>query len=166
MSISRHRQRATPEQAHAVFSNLGNFYWQLKRYARAPAMFTRALELSLAMLRHSSIPGLVFVAKGSVGEGQVLLQQSPRGRLVTNSNIIERYTLIAIRRPSTRAMSFQQVQFPNTLSESKLCIDLGGFPECVMSTKRSFHGSFHSEGDLNERTASQSKRFRYAHRNI
>lgn len=56
--------RATPEQAHAIFSNLGNLYRQQKQYDRAKAMFTKALELQPGYAPAFNNLGLVFVAEG------------------------------------------------------------------------------------------------------
>ncbi|KAJ4839995.1 hypothetical protein Tsubulata_030830 [Turnera subulata] len=55
---------ATREHAHAIFSNLGNFYRQQKKYERAKAMFTKALELQPGYAPAFNNLGLVFVAEG------------------------------------------------------------------------------------------------------
>ncbi|KAA3460597.1 putative UDP-N-acetylglucosamine--peptide N-acetylglucosaminyltransferase SPINDLY [Gossypium australe] len=55
---------ATTEQAHAIFSNLGNLYRQQKQYDRAKAMFTKSLELQPGYAPAFNNLGLVFVAEG------------------------------------------------------------------------------------------------------
>lgn len=55
---------ATAEQAHAIFSNLGNLYRQQKKYERAKAMFTKSLELQPGYAPAFNNLGLVFVAEG------------------------------------------------------------------------------------------------------
>ncbi|KAK6920591.1 hypothetical protein RJ641_014269 [Dillenia turbinata] len=55
---------ATPQQAHAIFSNLGNFYRQQKQYESAKAMFTKSLELRPGYAPAYNNLGLVFVAEG------------------------------------------------------------------------------------------------------
>ncbi|XWS60332.1 hypothetical protein CRYUN_Cryun07bG0026700 [Craigia yunnanensis] len=54
---------ATVEQAHAIFSNLGNLYRQQKQYERAKAMFTKSLELQPGYAPAFNNLGLVFVAE-------------------------------------------------------------------------------------------------------
>lgn len=61
---------ATPDQAHAIFSNLGNLYRQQKQYESAKAMFTKALELQPGYAPAFNNLGLVFVAEGRWGEAQ------------------------------------------------------------------------------------------------
>lgn len=55
---------ATSQQAHAIFSNMGNFYRQEKKYDRARAMFTKALKLQPGYAPAYNNLGLVFVAEG------------------------------------------------------------------------------------------------------
>ncbi|XP_021908957.1 uncharacterized protein LOC110823008 isoform X2 [Carica papaya] len=55
---------ATSDQAHAIFSNLGNLYRQQKQYERAKAMFTKSLELQPGYAPAFNNLGLVFVAEG------------------------------------------------------------------------------------------------------
>ncbi|XAR50279.1 Protein O-GlcNAc transferase [Bertholletia excelsa] len=55
---------ATVEQAHAIFSNLGNLYRQQKKYERAKAMFTKSLQLQPGYAPAFNNLGLVFVAEG------------------------------------------------------------------------------------------------------
>ncbi|XVE56664.1 hypothetical protein DITRI_Ditri04bG0029000 [Diplodiscus trichospermus] len=54
---------ATVEQAHAIFSNLGNLYRRQKQYERAKAMFTKSLELQPGYAPAFNNLGLVFVAE-------------------------------------------------------------------------------------------------------
>lgn len=54
---------ATAQQAHALFSNLGNLYRQQKKYERAKAMFTKSLELKPGYAPAYNNLGLVFVAE-------------------------------------------------------------------------------------------------------
>ncbi|XP_044487566.1 probable UDP-N-acetylglucosamine--peptide N-acetylglucosaminyltransferase SPINDLY [Mangifera indica] len=61
---------ATPDRAHAIFSNLGNLYRQQKQYESAKAMFTKALELQPGYAPAFNNLGLVFVAEGRCGEAQ------------------------------------------------------------------------------------------------
>lgn len=61
---------ATSEQAHAIFSNLGNLHRQQKRYERAKAMFTKALELQPGYPPALNNLGLVFVAEGQLEEAE------------------------------------------------------------------------------------------------
>ncbi|XP_057460172.1 probable UDP-N-acetylglucosamine--peptide N-acetylglucosaminyltransferase SPINDLY isoform X1 [Actinidia eriantha] len=55
---------ATAEQAHTIFSNLGNLYRQQKQYQCAKAMFTKSLELKPGYAPAFNNLGLVFVAEG------------------------------------------------------------------------------------------------------
>ncbi|KAK8604626.1 hypothetical protein V6N13_099558 [Hibiscus sabdariffa] len=61
---------ASPEQAHAIFSNLGNLYRQQKQYDRAKAMFTKSLELRPGYAPAFNNLGLVFVAEGQWEEAK------------------------------------------------------------------------------------------------
>ncbi|KAJ0047782.1 hypothetical protein Pint_15608 [Pistacia integerrima] len=61
---------ATPDQAHAIFSNFGNLYRQQRQYESAKAMFTKALELQPGYAPAFNNLGLVFVAEGRWGEAQ------------------------------------------------------------------------------------------------
>ncbi|KAI9198044.1 hypothetical protein LWI28_009090 [Acer negundo] len=61
---------ATSEQAHAIFSNLGNLYRQQKQYERAKAMFTKSLELQPGYAPAFNNLGLVFVAEGRLDEAK------------------------------------------------------------------------------------------------
>lgn len=61
---------ATSEQAHAIFSNLGNLYRQQKQYESAKAMFTKSLELRPGYAPAYNNLGLVFVAEGRWEEAE------------------------------------------------------------------------------------------------
>ncbi|KAK8657781.1 hypothetical protein V6N13_036004 [Hibiscus sabdariffa] len=61
---------ASAEQAHAIFSNLGNLYRQQKHYERAKAMFTKSLELQPGYAPAFNNLGLVFVAEGQWEEAK------------------------------------------------------------------------------------------------
>lgn len=61
---------ATSQQAHAIFSNMGNFYRQEKKYDRARAMFTKALQLQPGYAPAYNNLGLVFVAVGLLEEAK------------------------------------------------------------------------------------------------
>lgn len=54
---------ARSEQAHTIFSNLGNLYRQQKQYESAKAMFTKSLELQPGYAPAYNNLGLVFVAE-------------------------------------------------------------------------------------------------------
>ncbi|XVF11623.1 hypothetical protein REPUB_Repub08aG0043100 [Reevesia pubescens] len=61
---------ATVEQAHAIFSNLGNLYRRQKQYERAKAMFTKSLELRPGYAPAFNNLGLVFIAEGQWEEAK------------------------------------------------------------------------------------------------
>ncbi|KDP30989.1 hypothetical protein JCGZ_11365 [Jatropha curcas] len=61
---------AASEQAHAIFSNLGNLYRQQKQYERAKAMFNKSLELKPGYAPAYNNLGLVFVAEGRLEEAK------------------------------------------------------------------------------------------------
>ncbi|GKU93193.1 hypothetical protein SLEP1_g6805 [Rubroshorea leprosula] len=61
---------AKTEQAHAIFSNIGNLYRQQKQYDRAKAMFTKSLELRPGYAPAFNNLGLVFVAEGQWEEAK------------------------------------------------------------------------------------------------
>lgn len=61
---------ATSQQAHAIFSNLGNFYRQMGKYESAKAMFSKALELRPGYAPAYNNLGLVFVAEGHLEEAK------------------------------------------------------------------------------------------------
>lgn len=58
------------QQAHAIYSNLGNFYRQVKKYDVAKAMFTKALKLQPGYAPAYNNLGLVFVAQGLLEEAR------------------------------------------------------------------------------------------------
>lgn len=61
---------ASSQQAPAIFSNLGNFFRQEKKYDSAKAMFTKALELQPGYAPAYNNLGLVFVAQGLLEEAK------------------------------------------------------------------------------------------------
>ncbi|KAL6583701.1 hypothetical protein OROMI_002990 [Orobanche minor] len=61
---------ATSQQAHAIFSNLGNFYRQIRKYESAKAMFSKALDLHPGYAPAYNNLGLVFVAEGFFEEAK------------------------------------------------------------------------------------------------
>ena len=61
---------APQQQAHTIFSNLGNLYRQQKKYPSAKAMFTKALELQPGYPPAYNNLGLVFVAEGRWKEAE------------------------------------------------------------------------------------------------
>ncbi|KAG2676067.1 hypothetical protein I3843_12G033900 [Carya illinoinensis] len=67
---------ATTEQAHAIFSNLGNLYRQQKQYERAKAMFTKSLELQPGYAPAFNNLGLVFVAEGCWEEAKYCFEKA------------------------------------------------------------------------------------------
>lgn len=67
---------ARPEHAHAIFSNLGILYRQLKQYDRAKAMFGKSLELQPGYAPAFNNLGLVFVAEGRLEEAKYCFDQA------------------------------------------------------------------------------------------
>ncbi|CAA0820941.1 tetratricopeptide repeat (TPR)-containing protein [Striga hermonthica] len=61
---------ATSQQAHTIFTNLGNFYRQLRKFESAKAMFSKALELHPGYAPAYNNLGLVFVAEGFFEEAK------------------------------------------------------------------------------------------------
>ncbi|XP_047955640.1 probable UDP-N-acetylglucosamine--peptide N-acetylglucosaminyltransferase SPINDLY isoform X1 [Salvia hispanica] len=61
---------ATSQQAPAIFSNLGNFCRQMRRYESAKAMFSKALELRPGYAPAYNNLGLVFIAEGQLEEAK------------------------------------------------------------------------------------------------
>ncbi|XP_020527648.1 probable UDP-N-acetylglucosamine--peptide N-acetylglucosaminyltransferase SPINDLY isoform X2 [Amborella trichopoda] len=55
---------ANPQQAHAIFSNLGNLYRQQRRFQEAHEMFEKSFELCPGYAPSYNNLGLVFVAEG------------------------------------------------------------------------------------------------------
>lgn len=64
------------EQAHSMFSNLGNLYRQQKQYERAKAMFTKSLELQPGYSPAYNNLGLVFVAEGRWEEAKYCFEKA------------------------------------------------------------------------------------------
>lgn len=67
---------ASSEQAHAIFSNLGNLYRQLKQYDHAKAMFTKSLELHPGYAPAYNNLGLVFIAEGRLVEAKFCFEKA------------------------------------------------------------------------------------------
>lgn len=61
---------ATSQQAPAIFSNLGNFCRQMRKYESAKAMFSKALELRPGYAPAYNNLGLVFIAEGQLEEAK------------------------------------------------------------------------------------------------
>ncbi|KAJ9677980.1 hypothetical protein PVL29_022766 [Vitis rotundifolia] len=59
-----------PQQAHTIFSNLGNLYRQQKKYQSAKAMFTKSLELQPGYAPAYNNLGLVFIAEARWKEAE------------------------------------------------------------------------------------------------
>lgn len=69
---------STSRQAHAIFSNLGNFYRQEKKYDSAKAMFTKALKLQPGYAPAYNNLGLVFVAQGLLDEAKFCFDKATK----------------------------------------------------------------------------------------
>ncbi|OVA17608.1 Tetratricopeptide TPR-1 [Macleaya cordata] len=67
---------ATPQQAHATFSNLGNLYRQQKLHERAKAMIAKSLELQPGYAPAYNNLGLVFVAEGKWDDAKICFQKA------------------------------------------------------------------------------------------
>lgn len=67
---------ATPQQAHATFSNLGNLYRQQKLHERAKAMFAKSLELQPGYAPAYNNLGLVFIAECSWDDAKICFQKA------------------------------------------------------------------------------------------
>ncbi|KAG8378679.1 hypothetical protein BUALT_Bualt07G0010400 [Buddleja alternifolia] len=83
---------ATSQQAHVIFSNLGNFYRQLRKYESAKAMFSKALELQPGYAPAYNNLGLVFVAEGHLKEAKFCFDKAIESDPVLDaakSNIIK-----------------------------------------------------------------------------
>ncbi|OMP10384.1 Tetratricopeptide TPR-1 [Corchorus olitorius] len=87
---------ATKEQAHAIFSNLGNVYRRQKQYERAKAMFTKSLELQPGYAPAFNNLGLVFVAEGEWEEAKYCFEKALESDPLLDaakSNMIKAVTL-------------------------------------------------------------------------
>ncbi|CAH9071409.1 unnamed protein product [Cuscuta epithymum] len=67
---------ATPQQAHTIFSNLGNLYRQLRDFESAKAMITKSLELQPGYAPAYNNLGLVFVAEGKWDDAKFCFDQA------------------------------------------------------------------------------------------
>ncbi|CAH9053168.1 unnamed protein product [Cuscuta europaea] len=67
---------ATPQQAHTIFSNLGNLYRQLRDFESAKAMITKSLELQPGYAPAYNNLGLVFVAEGKWEDAKFCFDQA------------------------------------------------------------------------------------------
>lgn len=67
---------AAPQQAHAIFSNLGNLCRQQKQYDTAKAMFTKSLQLQPGYAPAYNNLGLVFVAEGKWAEANFCFEKA------------------------------------------------------------------------------------------
>ncbi|CAE6256378.1 unnamed protein product [Arabidopsis arenosa] len=67
---------STEDQAHTVFSNLGNLYRQKKQYEVSKAMFSKALELKPGYAPAYNNLGLVFVAERRWEEAKSCFEKS------------------------------------------------------------------------------------------
>ncbi|KAG0501672.1 hypothetical protein HPP92_001744 [Vanilla planifolia] len=69
---------ATPQQAHAILSNLGNLYRQQKRFEQAKMMFAKSLDMCPGYaLAHNNL-GLVFVAEGRLEDARSCFEMAIR----------------------------------------------------------------------------------------
>ncbi|GAB2240865.1 hypothetical protein Droror1_Dr00021383 [Drosera rotundifolia] len=67
---------ATPQQSHAIFSNLGNLYRQQGKYDRAKAMFTKSLKIRPGYAPAYNNLGLVFIAEGLLEEAKFCFEKA------------------------------------------------------------------------------------------
>lgn len=67
---------AAPQQAHAIFSNLGNLCRQQKQYDTAKAMFAKSLQLQPGYAPAYNNLGLVFVAEGKWAEANFCFEKA------------------------------------------------------------------------------------------
>ncbi|KAJ0972465.1 hypothetical protein J5N97_020424 [Dioscorea zingiberensis] len=67
---------STPQQAHAVLSNLGNLYRQQRRFEHAKAIFAKSLELCAGYAPAHSNLGLVLMAEGQLEEATISFQKA------------------------------------------------------------------------------------------
>ncbi|GAB2289429.1 hypothetical protein Dimus_023738 [Dionaea muscipula] len=67
---------ATSQNAHAIFSNLGNLYRQQKKYDHAKAMYTKSLKIQPGYAPAYNNLGLVFVAEGQLEEAKFCFEKA------------------------------------------------------------------------------------------
>ncbi|KAL8123378.1 uncharacterized protein LOC141717625 isoform X2 [Apium graveolens] len=82
----------TSQQAHVIFSNLGNLYRQQKQFESAKAMFTKSLKLQPGYAPAYNNLGLVFVAEGRWEEAKYCFDKALQGDPLLDaarSNIIK-----------------------------------------------------------------------------
>lgn len=82
----------TSQQAHVIFSNLGNLYRQQKQFESAKAMFTKSLKLQPGYAPAYNNLGLVFVAEGRWEEAKYCFNKALQGDPLLDaarSNIIK-----------------------------------------------------------------------------
>ncbi|KAI9175052.1 hypothetical protein LWI28_026661 [Acer negundo] len=105
---------ATSEQAHAIFSNLGNLYRQQKQYEHAKAMFTKSLELQPGYAPAFNNLGLVFVAEGRLDEAKFCFNKALTADPlldVAKSNMIKAVTITKLCASYSRC-HLQLVEIP------------------------------------------------------
>ncbi|KAL8159218.1 hypothetical protein V2J09_000755 [Rumex salicifolius] len=68
--LKRALSLSTPQQAHAILSNIGNLYRQKGQYNSAKAMFTQSLKLQPGYAPAYNNLGLVFVAEAKFDEAK------------------------------------------------------------------------------------------------
>ncbi|RAL41689.1 hypothetical protein DM860_008871 [Cuscuta australis] len=69
---------ATPQQAHAIFSNLGILYRQLRDFESAKAMITKSLELRPGYAPAYNNLGLIFVGEGKWEDAKFCFERAIR----------------------------------------------------------------------------------------
>lgn len=82
----------TSQQAHVIYSNLGNLYRQQKQFESAKAMFTKSLKLQPGYAPAYNNLGLVFVAEGRWKEAKYCFNMALQGDPLLDaakSNIIK-----------------------------------------------------------------------------
>ncbi|KAL9261965.1 UDP-N-acetylglucosamine--peptide N-acetylglucosaminyltransferase 110 kDa subunit-like protein [Drosera capensis] len=67
---------ATPQQSHAIFSNLGNLYRQQGKYDRAKAMFTKSLKIRPGYAPAYNNLSLVFIAEALLEEAKFCFEKA------------------------------------------------------------------------------------------
>lgn len=95
---------ATSQQAHTIFSNLGNLYRQLRQYEHAKAMFTKSLDLQPGYAPAYNNLGLVFVAEGRWEEAKFCfskasqadpLLDAAKSNMIKATNMCRMYSALA-----------------------------------------------------------------------